>query len=58
MKLKVGAKVRHSVYGEGIVLDAWRGDSGSENYAIKFSNGGPLGWADRSTNDPKTLVLA
>lgn len=61
MKLKIGAKVSHPQYGEGIVLDAWRanGSYGSnENYAIRFLKGGPMGWADKSTNDPKTLVLA
>lgn len=58
MKFKVGSKVTHSEYGEGTILDAWRGDSDSENYAIQFLKGGPLGWAEKSTNDPKTLVSA
>jgi hypothetical protein len=55
MTFKVGSKVRHSVYGVGVVLEAWRGERDSENYAIKFKKGGPLGWAQNSTNDIKNL---
>jgi hypothetical protein len=53
MTFKVGQKVHHDVYGTGIVLDAWAGKV--ENYAIRFEKGGPLGWAERSTNDVKDL---
>jgi hypothetical protein len=57
MTLKVGNKVFHEVYGTGTVEDVWPGSGRNYNYDIRFEKGGPRGWADDSTNDPKDLKL-
>jgi hypothetical protein len=59
MKLDVGSKVTHPIYGSGVVLDSWLSKSvlkSTENYAIKFDNGGPMGFAEHATNDARSLT--
>ncbi len=55
MIFKIGGKVQHEKYGVGTVLDAWKSRRGGENYAIQFKKGGPMGWAENSTNDVADL---
>ena len=62
VKLDVGNKVTHPIYGTGVVLDSWLSKSvlkstSTENYAIKFDNGGPMGFAEHATNDVKHLTV-
>jgi hypothetical protein len=52
MKLNIGTRITHPIYGSGVVLDSWLSKSvlksqSTENYAVKFDNGGP--WDLRST---------
>jgi hypothetical protein len=61
MKLNIGAKITHPVYGQGVVLDSWLSKSvlksqSTENYAIKFDDGGPMGFAEHATNDTRSLT--
>jgi len=61
MKLNVGTRITHPIYGAGVVLDSWLSKSvlkstSTENYAIKFDNGGPMGFAEHATNDVKHLT--
>lgn len=61
MKFDVGSKVVHPVHGVGLVLSSWLSKSTlkstqTENYAIKFDNGGPIGFADHATNDARDLA--
>jgi hypothetical protein len=61
MKLDVGSKVIHPVYGVGVVLDSWLSKSvlksaSTENYAVRFDKGGPMGFAEHATNDVKSLT--
>ena len=61
MKFDVGNRVVHPLYGTGVILDAWLSKSvlksvSTENYAIKFDNGGPMGFAENSTNDVENLT--
>ena len=63
MKIDVGSKVTHPIYGTGVVLDSWLSKSvlkstSTENYAIKFDGGGPMGFAEHATNDVKHLTKA
>ncbi len=61
MKFEIGDKVTHPVHGAGVVLESWLSKSTlkstpTENYAVKFDKGGPLGFAENSTNDVKDLT--
>ena len=61
MKLNVGTRITHSIYGPGVVLDSWLSKSvlkstSTENYAVKFDNGGPMGFAEHATNDARSLT--
>lgn len=56
MKFKLGQKVYSEVYGAGVVIFVGYSRRGSEQYGIKFTKGGPQGWAENSTNDIKDLV--
>ena len=49
------AGLRSLVVYEGVVLAAWFGRRGGENYAIKFRKGGPMGWAEDATHDVAEL---
>lgn len=42
---------------DGIISTVRVIDRSAANFAVKFSGGGPLGWAARSTNDPSDLKL-
>lgn len=56
MKFKVNQPVKHETYGVGVVIDSWLSKRGSENYAVKFDNGGPQGWAENATHDISELT--
>ena len=61
MKLNVGTRITHPIYGTGVVLDSWLSKSvlkstSTENYAVKFDNGGPMGFAEHATNDARSLT--
>ena len=49
-------RVFNDTYGGGNVIFSGKGRNGSENYGIKFDNGGPQGWASRATHDIADLV--
>jgi RNA polymerase-interacting CarD/CdnL/TRCF family regulator len=60
MKFKVNDRIKHPVYGLGTIVDSWPGrdrfsNKESENYAVRFDEGGPLGFATNATNDVKDL---
>ncbi len=57
MKFKVDDKVRHERYETGVVIEVLSEKKGGENYAVRFKKGGPLGWAENSTNDVDDLKL-
>jgi hypothetical protein len=38
------------------VLNPRRSRTGAENYAVKFDKGGPMGWAENSSNDISQLI--
>jgi hypothetical protein len=52
----VGQRVFNDTYGGGVITDRSYGRNGSENYGVKFDNGGPQGWASKSTHDVADLV--
>lgn len=61
MKFAVGNRITHPIYGEGTILDSWLSNSSlkstrTENYAVKFDKGGPMGFAEHATNDVKSLT--
>ena len=56
MRLKIGARTFHPVYGFGTITDGWYSKRGSENYAVKFDKGGPAGFAQNATNDANDLT--
>jgi len=55
MRLSIGQKIQHKKHGKGTVTAAWYGAKSSENYAVKFDKGGPVGFAQKSTNDADAL---
>ena len=70
MDFLVESRVKHPVYGEGVVLSVSNKPSsvtypsksngrtrykGNLNLGVRFDNGGPQGWASRSSNDPAEL---
>ncbi len=57
MKFRVGDRVNHPVHGTGIITDSWYSRK-SENYAVKFDKGGPVGFAEKATNDVNDLERA
>jgi hypothetical protein len=57
VKLGVSQRIKHPKYGLGTVTDVWRSRRGSINVSVKFDKGGPLGFADRATNDIKDLKV-
>jgi RNA polymerase-interacting CarD/CdnL/TRCF family regulator len=54
MRFKVGQRVRHPKWGLGIITASWFSKK-SENYAVKFDKGGPVGFAEKATNDVEDL---
>lgn len=52
-KFDLGNRVISEKHGAGTII--WKGSS--ENYGVKFDNGGPQGWADKATNDIADLSL-
>lgn len=56
IKFAIGEEVVSKKYGTGIVIASGYSRSGSVQYGIKFYNGGPQGWAEKSTHDPNDLV--
>jgi hypothetical protein len=56
MKFKINAIVTHPVWGRGIAIDHWPSRRGSEQYAVKFDKGGPMGFAQNATNDVADLT--
>lgn len=57
MRFKLDQKVFSEDYGVGTVIFAGRSRRGTEQYGIKFDNGGPQGWAESATNDIDSLVV-
>lgn len=55
MRLSINDRVNHPKHGKGTITAAWRGAKKSENYAVKFDKGGPVGFAQRATNDADLL---
>lgn len=55
-KFRIGQRVYNEVYGAGTVIAFDWSRRGTEQYGIKFDNGGPQGWAENATNDIDTLV--
>jgi hypothetical protein len=55
VKFKIGERVTHPVFGAGSVVDIWLSRK-SENIAVKFDKGGPMGFAKDATNDTKDLA--
>lgn len=51
MKFSIGQKVYSEVYGVGVVIFVGLSRRRTEQYGIKFDNGGPQGWAENATND-------
>lgn len=45
-----GQRVRHPKYGVGTVIDII-----PRGYAVKFDNGGPQGWAEKSNHEVEEL---
>ena len=58
INLSVDQRVSHPKYGLGTVTEIWRSGAGTNNYAIKFDKGGPVGFADRANNSIRDLVSA
>ncbi|HXQ38130.1 MAG TPA: hypothetical protein VN843_29265 [Anaerolineales bacterium] len=56
MKFSQNQRVYSEVYGAGTVIHADYSRRGTEQYGIKFDNGGPQGWAENATNDIDNLV--
>ena len=50
-KFSKGQRVFHTTYGTGTIIEHIVG-----GYAVKFDNGGPQGWSERSNHDPNELV--
>lgn len=57
MKFRQGQRVYSEVYGAGTVIHFEYSRRGTEQYGIKFDNGGPQGWAENATNDVEDLVV-
>jgi hypothetical protein len=57
MKFKYGQRVYSEVYGAGTVIYLGYSRRGTEQYGIKFDNGGPQGWAENATNDVADLQV-
>ncbi len=60
MKFEIGDRVTHPIHGTGVIVESWTSKSTlksvpTENYAVKFDKGGPLGFAENSTNDVEDL---
>ncbi len=55
MALKVDQRIKHPKWGLGTVTEIWKSARGSVNAAIRFDKGGPIGFAERATNDIKDL---
>lgn len=60
MKFKVNDRVKHPIHGLGTITDSWPGSNRfskkeSENYAVRFDKGGPVGFATDAINDVKDL---
>ena len=61
MKFKVGNRIKHPVYGSGLIIDSWPSryrysSTSTENFAIKFDKDGPMGFASDATNNVKDLT--
>jgi hypothetical protein len=56
VKFSLGQKVFSEVYGAGTVIHATYSRRGTEQYGVKFDNGGPQGWAENATNDIDSLA--
>lgn len=53
----MGQRVYSEDFGAGIVIHSQYSRRGTEQYGIKFDNGGPQGWAENATNDVADLVV-
>jgi hypothetical protein len=56
VKFSLGQKVFSEDYGVGTVIFSNKSRRGTEQYGIKFENGGPQGWAENATNDVDSLM--
>lgn len=61
MKFKVSDRIKHPIYGPRLIIDIWPSryrysNTGTENFAIKFDKGGPMGFASDATNNVKDLT--
>jgi hypothetical protein len=55
INLSINNRVKHPKWGLGTVTEIWRSGASTNNYAIKFDKGGPVGFADRANNTIRDL---